>query len=125
MCFHTPSHHDPLPIDSVALNEQGAGLHYTELGRLPPKPVRSFLIDAGASHGGYASDITRTYSADTGDEFQSLVDAVDAAQLGMCAQVRAGADCKQLHLDAPLEPETILTDAGVLRVAAEIGRAND
>src|SRR3546814_9661509 len=80
----------------VALNEHGAVLHYTELGRLPPKPVRSFLIDAGASHGGYASDITRTYSADTGDEFQSLVDAVDAAQLEMCAPVRIGrASCRE------------------------------
>ena len=44
----------------VALNEHGAVLHYTELGRLPPKPARSFLIDAGGSHGGYACDITRT-----------------------------------------------------------------
>ena len=32
----------------VALNEHGAVLHYTDLDRLPPKPVRSFLIDAGA-----------------------------------------------------------------------------
>src|SRR3546814_2480179 len=67
----------------VALNEHGAVLHYTELGRLPPKPVRSFLLDAGASHGGYASDITRMYSADTGNDFQSLDDAVDAAPLEM------------------------------------------
>ena len=46
----------------VALNEHGAVLHYTDRDRLPPKPVRSFLIDAGASHHGYACDITRTYS---------------------------------------------------------------
>src|SRR6476661_2685033 len=68
----------------VALNEHGAVLHYTDRDRLPPKPVRSFLIDAGASHVGYACDITRTYSQDTGDEFQALIDAVDAAQLRMC-----------------------------------------
>lgn len=54
----------------VALNEHGAVLHYTELDRLPPKPVRSFLVDAGASHGGYAADITRTYATDTGGEFR-------------------------------------------------------
>ncbi|MFC3716684.1 Xaa-Pro dipeptidase [Luteimonas soli] len=101
----------------VALNEHGAVLHYTELGRLPPKPVRSFLIDAGASHGGYAADITRTYSADTGDEFQALVDAVDAAQQKMCAQVRAGADYKQLHIDAHLALATVLKDFGVLKVS--------
>src|SRR5690606_15964092 len=65
----------------VALNEHGAVLHYMDRDRVPPSLVRSFLIDAGASHGGYACDITRTYSANSGDEFQALVDAVDAAQL--------------------------------------------
>ncbi|HFL6375543.1 TPA: Xaa-Pro dipeptidase, partial [Stenotrophomonas maltophilia] len=33
----------------VALNEHAAVLHYTELGRKAPQPLRSFLIDAGAS----------------------------------------------------------------------------
>jgi Xaa-Pro dipeptidase len=103
----------------VALNEHGAVLHYTDFGRLPPKPLRSFLIDAGASHGGYACDITRTYSADQGDEFQSLVDAVDAAQQKMGAQVRAGADYKQLHLDAHLALSAILKDFGVIRISPE------
>src|SRR5690606_41164606 len=84
----------------VSLNEHGAVLYYMDRDRLPPSPVRSFLIDAGASHDGYACDITRTYSANSGDEFQALVDAVDAAQLRMCAQVRAGFDYRQLHLDA-------------------------
>jgi len=103
----------------VALNEHAAVLHYTELGRLPPKPARSFLIDAGASHGGYASDITRTYAADPGDEFQSLVDAVDAAQQKMGAQVRAGADYRQLHLDAHLALAAILKDFGVIKIPPE------
>jgi Xaa-Pro dipeptidase len=103
----------------VALNEHGAVLHYTDFARLPPKPVRSFLIDAGASHGGYASDITRTYAADTGAEFQSLVAAVDAAQQTMGAQVRAGADYKQLHLDAHLALAAILKDFGVIKVSPE------
>jgi Xaa-Pro dipeptidase len=103
----------------VALNEHGAVLHYTELGRLPPKPARSFLIDAGGSHGGYACDITRTYSADTGDEFQSLIDAVDVAQQAMCAQVRAGFDYKQLHLDAHLALAGILEEFGIIKVSPQ------
>jgi Xaa-Pro dipeptidase len=103
----------------VALNEHGAVLHYTELGRVPPKPVRSFLIDAGGSHGGYACDITRTYSADPGDEFQALIDAVDVAQQAMCAQVRAGFDYKQLHLDAHLALAGILQDFGVIKVSPQ------
>ena len=103
----------------VALNEHGAVLHYTELGRLPPKPVRSFLIDAGASHGGYACDITRTYATDTGSEFQALVDAVDVAQRAMCAQVRAGVDYRQLHLDAHLALAGVLRDFGIVKVSPE------
>src|SRR5690606_19147576 len=103
----------------VALNEHGAVLHYTDRDRVPPSPVRSFLIDAGASHGGYTCDITRTYSANSGDEFQALVDAVDAAQQRMCAQVRDGVDYRQLHLDAHLALGGILKDAGIIRVSAE------
>jgi Xaa-Pro dipeptidase len=103
----------------VALNEHGAVLHYTELGRLPPRPVRSFLLDAGGSHGGYACDITRTYSADPGDEFQALIDAVDVAQQAMCAQVRAGFDYRQLHLDAHLALAGILQDFGIIKVSPQ------
>ncbi|MFK3650990.1 Xaa-Pro dipeptidase [Lysobacter enzymogenes] len=108
----------------VALNENGAVLHYMELGREAPAQSRSFLIDAGASHAGYACDITRTYAGDTGGEFQALIDAVDAAQQRMCAQVRAGFDYKQLHLDAHLALAGILKDFGVLKVSPEAAVAN-
>ncbi len=100
----------------VALNEHAAVLHYTELQRLPPKPVRSFLIDAGASEAGYACDITRTHAAEGHDEFQAMIDAIDTAQRKMCDQVRAGFDYKQLHLDAHLALAGVLRDAGVIKV---------
>lgn len=103
----------------VALNEHAAVLHYTELGRLAPDPVRSFLIDAGASHAGYAADVTRTWATDTGSEFQSMIDAVDTAQQAMVAQVRAGTDYRQIHLDAHLALSGVLRDFGVLRVSPE------
>lgn len=102
----------------IALNEHGAVLHYTERDRLPPKPAHSFLIDAGASFGGYACDITRTYSAQA-DEFAAMIDAVDAAQLTMCAQVRSGTDYRQIHLDAHLALAGILKDFGIITVSAE------
>ncbi len=102
----------------IALNEHGAVLHYMDRDRLPPKPVRSFLIDAGASFGGYASDITRTYSAQA-DDFAALIDAVDAAQLTMCDAVRAGFDYKQIHLDAHLALAGILKDFGIITVSPE------
>jgi len=102
----------------VCLNEHAAVLHYTDRDRVPPTPSRSFLIDAGASFGGYASDITRTYSAQA-DEFAAMIDAVDAAQLKMCDAVRAGTDYRQIHLDAHLALAGILKDFGVITVSPE------
>lgn len=102
----------------IALNEHGAVLHYTSRDRLPPKPVRSFLIDAGASFGGYASDITRTYSA-ADDEFAAMIRAVDAAQLALCDQVRAGTNYARIHLDAHLRLAGVLREFGVLRTTPE------
>jgi Xaa-Pro dipeptidase len=107
----------------VALNEHAAVLHYTELGRVAPQPLRSFLIDAGASAHGYASDITRTYAAAGHDEFQALIDAIDAAQRKMCAAVRNGFDYKQLHVDAHLSLMGILKDFGVINVSPEAALA--
>ena len=107
----------------IGLNEHGAVLHYTELGRAAPTPLRSLLIDAGASFHGYASDITRSYAYDTASEFQAMIDAVDAAQVGMCQGVRAGVDYKQLHVDAHLTLMGILKDFGVITVAPETALA--
>lgn len=110
-----------LPYNNIiALNEHGAVLHYHDRQRLPPKPVRSFLIDAGAGFDGYACDITRTYSHDTGDEFQALIDAMDKAQLRMCDQVRAGVDYRQLHVDAHLSIARILREFGLITVTPEV-----
>ncbi|WP_045769790.1 Xaa-Pro dipeptidase [Xanthomonas albilineans] len=108
----------------VALNEHGAVLHYTERQRQTPTPLRSFLIDAGACAHGYASDITRTYAADTDSEFQALIDAVDAAQQRMGQNVRAGVDYKQLHLDAHLVLMGVLKDFGILTVSPEAAVAS-
>ena len=109
----------------VALNEHGAVLHYTELG--PP------AAEAGAQlpdrrrrqprrlcqrHHPHVLRPTRS------GEFQSLIDAVDAAQQRMCAQVRAGFDYKQLHLDAHLALAAILKDFGVIKVAPEAAVAS-
>lgn len=103
----------------VGLNEHAAVLHYTERDRLPPRESRSFLIDAGASHAGYASDITRTYAADTGGAFQHLIDAVDAAEQRLCDRVRPGVDYRQIHLDAHLEIARILRETGIVDMSPE------
>lgn len=103
----------------VGLNEHAAVLHYTERDRVPPREIRSFLIDAGASHDGYACDITRTHAYDTTGEFQQLIEQVDAAELRICDRVRAGTDYADVHLHAHLEMATILHQAGIVDMAPE------
>ncbi|GAA0716194.1 Xaa-Pro dipeptidase [Dokdonella soli] len=103
----------------IALNEHGAVLHYTELGHAPPAHAHSFLIDAGASFHGYASDITRTYASAEASEFSALIDAVDAAQRGFCTKVRAGQSYPELHIHAHHVLAGILKDHGFIRMSAE------
>jgi Xaa-Pro dipeptidase len=83
----------------VAYNENAAVLHYQHLERKPPHPLRSFLIDAGAQFRGYAADITRTYAAQPG-RFAELIDAMDAAQRQLCAEIVSGRDYREVHLSA-------------------------
>ena len=83
----------------VAYNENAAVLHYQHLERRPPRPLRSFLIDAGAQFRGYAADITRTYAASPG-RFSDLVEATNRAQLRLCDEIVAGRDYREVHLSA-------------------------
>lgn len=109
-----------LPYASiVALNEHGAVLHYTHFDRTPPHESRSFLIDAGASAAGYASDITRTYAAPHAAEFQALIDSLDAAQQGFVAKVRAGQSYPELHIHAHHVIAGVLREHGFIRMSAE------
>ncbi|WP_458070263.1 Xaa-Pro dipeptidase [Rhodanobacter sp. BL-MT-08] len=109
-----------LPYASiVGLNEHGAVLHYTNFDRKAPAQSRSFLIDAGASAAGYASDITRTYAAAGAAEFQALIDSVDRAQQGFAAKVRAGQSYPELHIHAHHVLAEVLREHGFIRMSAE------
>ena len=93
---------EELPYSNIiALNEHASYLHYIlhERKKLDDRQRHSFLIDAGASYHGYASDITRTYSAKR-DEFQDLVDAMDEAQQSIVAAVKPGVNYPDLHMMA-------------------------
>lgn len=94
----------------IALNENAAVLHYQVQKRDKPEDGRhSFLIDAGASFNGYASDITRTWSG--GDsELDELISRMETAQLGMCDDVRPGLDYRELHLSAHRRIAAILNE---------------
>lgn len=109
-----------LPYASiVCTNEHGAVLHYTNFDRVAPAESRSFLIDAGASASGYASDITRTYAGKDAGEFQALIDGVDAAERSFVAQVRAGQSYPELHVHAHHALAGVLREHGFIRMSPE------
>ncbi len=97
----------------IALNEHGAIMHYQNLARQAPAEIRSFLIDAGARVNGYASDITRTYS-NNDSEFQDFVDRLDALQLELVSEVKAGVDFKDLHLLTHRKVADLLVAVGLV-----------
>ena len=103
----------------VCLNEHSAVLHYTHFDRTPPPEGRSFLIDAGASKSGYASDITRTYAGSGHDAFQALIDSMDRAQQGFAAKVKAGQNYADLHIHAHHVLADVLREHGLIRMSAE------
>ena len=102
----------------VALNEHAATLHYQHWQHAKPAAYHSFLIDAGTQFHGYASDITRTYSAKR-DEFQALIDAMDAEQQALAARVKPGVDFKELHLETHHAVARILEKANLVKLPAE------
>lgn len=111
---------EELPYHSiVALNTHGAVLHYFAFDRTPPERSRSLLIDAGASVAGYGCDITRTYASPDAWEFQTLIDAVNTAQQGFAAKIRAGQDYVQLHLHAHQVLAGVLREQGFFRMSAD------
>jgi Xaa-Pro dipeptidase len=109
-----------LPYSNIiALNEHGAVLHYMNFDHAPPAHLHSFLIDAGASFHGYASDITRTYAGRDAHEFAALIDAVDGAQREFASMVRAGQSYPDLHVHAHHVLARILRDQGFIRMSPE------
>ena len=102
----------------VALNDHSAVLHYQAHAQSVPESVHSFLIDAGATVHGYASDITRTYASQPG-EFAELISAMDSMQRKLCAAVVEGLDYRDLHLQAHLDIAGILKDFDIVRPSAQ------
>lgn len=88
---------EELPYNNIiALNENGATLHYQQRERAAPVESRSFLIDAGATWNGYASDITRTWSREE-NAFSRLVARMDEEQRKLCDSVKPGMEYVDLQ----------------------------
>lgn len=103
----------------IALNEHAGVLHYQHYDRTRPDPTRSFLIDAGGRSGGYHSDITRTYSANPGDEFDDLVAALDGKQRDTVTQVKPGLSFVDLQVRMHREVADLLVRFDILRCTVE------
>lgn len=111
-CGHTDR---DLPYGNiVALNEHGAVLHYQYQDAIPPTEFRSLLIDAGSQVNGYASDITRTWCG-RDERFDALLAAMEAAQLALVDEVRAGVDYCEIHLSTHRRVAAILAAQGIVK----------
>jgi Xaa-Pro dipeptidase len=103
----------------VALNEKGAILHYH--GKRPGvRKGAVLLLDAGAKHLGYGSDITRTHAAPHCDErFAALIQGLEKVQQGLCAAVKPGLHYGDFHLGAHTRIAGLLKEHGILKASAE------
>ena len=113
-CRATGQAEKDLPYGNIiALNENGAVLHYQHQSPTAPAEIRSFLIDAGAAVNGYASDITRTYSFSS-TEFADVIARMDRLQQDITAEVRTGTDYAALHAGAHRKIAELLVDLGLV-----------
>ncbi|MCK6447122.1 MAG: Xaa-Pro dipeptidase [Planctomycetes bacterium] len=106
-----------LPYESiVALDEKGATLHYQS--KRAKKDGRVLLIDVGAPHAGYGSDITRTWTTAAADAtFRDLQCGVDALEQRLCAMVKPGIPYLDIHVAAHREIANLLAQLGVFKVS--------
>ena len=106
----------------VAVGAAAAILHHVHYEKRPGNG-RSLLLDAGASHRGYASDITRTYVApgeDAGTQaFAGLIERMETMQRALVDSVRVGRPYEDLHDEAHQRLGALLVDAGLVKMSAE------
>lgn len=76
---------------TVAINQHASILHYWDRAteRIRNENRHSFLIDAGATFNGYASDICRTYAYHDG-LFADMVNALDTVQTSLVNHLAVG-----------------------------------
>ena len=118
-CRAAGAREEELPYNNIiAFGRHAAVLHYQVLDRERPADVRSFLIDAGAQHAGYACDITRTYAAEPG-EFLDLIRSIDSTQQKLVDRVRPGVDYRDIHLEAHQSIAGVLATHGIVSGSPE------
>lgn len=103
----------------VAINQNSAILHYTHLDKTCPQNRHSFLLDAGSTYLGYASDITRTYAAEQHSEFAELVAKIDQFKLATIANLQIGVNYLSYHTQMHQWISQLLYEHGLVKLPAE------
>lgn len=101
----------------IAFDRHAAVLHYQHYAR-NGAAQGSLLIDAGGRHFGYAADITRTYARPDQREFAALIEAMDALQQRIVAEIAPGRPYLDLHERAHVLLAELLIDAELARGSA-------
>ena len=94
-------------------------LHYQHYDRTPPADDHGFLIDAGAAHLGYGSDISRTWSGRDAAAFAELIAALDEQQQALIESIRPGLNYLDLHLAMHRRIAELLNRFELVRCSAE------
>lgn len=106
----------------VAMGAHAAVLHYVAYERTVVIGDTSLLVDAGARHLGYGSDITRTYVRGNGAaarRFASVVDRIDALQRDICTRIRPGRNYEDLHDESHRLLATALLELEIAKGSAD------
>ncbi len=103
-------------VPIVALDEKASVLHYQNKRRTRRGAGRTFLLDAGASYQGYASDITRTWAKeDASPEFRTLLGTVDDFQRELVEMVTPGTPYGDIQARTRREVARALAAIGVIK----------
>lgn len=103
----------------VALNSNGAILHYDKYEVDVPEEHRSFLIDAGALYKGYCADITRTYAFKQEGFYAELVQAMDEEEQGIIGEISIGKSYYDLHVSMHRRVAKLLSRFNFINLDAE------
>ncbi|MFC0323355.1 Xaa-Pro dipeptidase [Gallibacterium melopsittaci] len=103
----------------VALNQHGSVLHYNRLDKQAPTETKSFLIDAGATYYGYASDITRTYQRAEHSLFSQLLQGMEKIKQDIITDLQIGYNYLTYHTQMQQRVAQLLHDTELVKLPAE------
>lgn len=104
----------------VALDHKSAILHYQHKRGESSAPGRVFLLDAGATCDGWASDVTRTWAREDADPvFLALLHGMDELERTLVAKVAPGVPYGDIHVATHHCIAELLVSTGIAKASAE------